>query len=221
MKIHKEGYKILINKLIILIGLNAAAFILLPADSLFLIIIPALSVVLYLFFLQFFRAPSLKVTEDESTLYCPAEGKVVVIEETEDNEYLKGKHIQVSIFMSIWDAHINWIPVPGTISYFKYHPGTYLVARNPKSSEKNERAVTAIKTEKGPEILLRQIAGAAARRVITYPQVNDQVAQNQQLGYIKFGSRVDILLPLDSKVKVKLDQKVKGNKDILAVLPNY
>ncbi len=219
MKIHKEGHKILINKLIVLIGLNAAAFILLPGESSLLIILPSISVLLYLFFLQFFRAPSLKVPKDESMLYCPADGKIVVIEETEDKEYLKGKHIQVSIFMSIWDAHINWIPVPGTISYYKYHPGTYLVARNPKSSEKNERAVTAIKTTKGPEILLRQIAGAAARRVITYPQVNDQVQQNQQLGYIKFGSRVDILLPLDSKLHVGLGQKVKGNKDLLASLP--
>lgn len=207
--IHKEGKKFLIISFIILTLINILFF------SIYLVIASAL---LFCFFLSFFRSPHRKIVEHGNIVYAPADGKVVVIEKTEEKEYLKKDCIQISIFMSIWNIHINWIPISGKINYLKYHKGKYLVARHPKYSTENERASVAIKTNSGIQILIRQIAGYVARRVRTYISENDEVKQGQQLGFIKFGSRVDIFIPLEAKINVKLNQQVRGNKTILAEL---
>ena len=181
----------------------------------------SIPVTLIMFFLvvQFFRVPKRALLMDESTVYCPADGKVVVIEETEETEYLKDKRIQVSIFMSPLNVHINWFPIAGVVSYAKYHAGKYLVAWHPKSSTENERTTVAVKHKSGVEILFRQIAGAVARRIICYAKEGDEANQNSEFGFIKFGSRVDVFLPLNAEVKVKIDQKVSGTQTVLAVLP--
>ena len=207
--IHREGRNFLIIAFIILATLNIMFF------SVYLILASAL---LFCFFLSFFRSPVRKITECENIIYAPADGKVVVIEETTEEEYLNKKCLQVSIFMSIWNVHINWIPISGKINYFKYHKGKYLVAYHPKSSAENERTSIAIKTDAGIEILIRQIAGFVARRVKTYISENEEVKQGQQMGFIKFGSRVDTFIPKDAKIKVKINQQVRGNKTIIAEL---
>jgi len=174
--------------------------------------------VLFMLVVQFFRVPKRTVTLDDNAVVCPADGKVVVIEETEESEYLKDKRIQVSIFMSPLNVHINWFPIAGLVSYSKYHAGKYLVAWHPKSSTENERTTVAVKHKSGTEILFRQIAGAVARRIICYAKQGDEARQSSEFGFIKFGSRVDVFLPLDAEVKVKLDQKVSGSQTVLAVL---
>lgn len=181
----------------------------------------SIPVTLIMFFLvvQFFRVPKRELLIDESTVYCPADGKVVVIEETLETEYLNDKRIQVSIFMSPLNVHINWFPISGIVSYAKYHAGKYLVAWHPKSSTENERTTVAVQHKSGAEILFRQIAGAVARRIVCYAQEGERADQNSEFGFIKFGSRVDVFLPLDAEVKVKIDQKVIGTQTILAVLP--
>jgi phosphatidylserine decarboxylase len=217
MKIHREGNRILLNKLFFFAVANAISWWMidyLPIK----IALSIASILLYLFFIRFFRKPIVKLKHDDSAVYAPAEGKIVVVEEVEEKEYFNDKRKQVSIFMSIWDAHVNWIPIAGKVVYKKYHPGKYLVAYNPKSSELNERSTVVIRTKTNTEILIRQIAGAVARRISTYPEDGQLVAQNDELGYIKFGSRVDVLLPVNTEVKVQLKQKVKGNRNILARL---
>lgn len=177
----------------------------------------ALLLFLLLFSIQFFRNPKRIIkTIDDSKIYASADGKVVVIEETEELEYFKDKRLQVSIFMSPLNVHANRVPVSGTVQYAKYHEGKYLVAWHPKSSTENERTTTVIKTKNGQEILVRQIAGAMARRIKHYMTEGQSVQQGDELGFIKFGSRSDIFLPLGTKVTVELDQMVKGNIDIIA-----
>lgn len=172
---------------------------------------------LLLFIISFFRLPARNMTYDESLLICPADGKVVVIEEVFDEEYFKDKRLQVSIFMSPANVHVNRNPLSGDVIYSKYHKGKYLVAWHPKSSTENERHSVVIK--KGTnEILVKQIAGAVAKRIVNYLQPGMQVKQNEELGFIKFGSRVDILLPIGSRVNVSLEQKVKGGVTVLAGL---
>ncbi len=207
--IHKEGRNFLICILVIFVIANYLFF------SIF-VLIP--SFLVYCFFLSFFRVPNRKVVECNNLLYAPADGKIVAIEETFEEEYLKKKCLQISIFMSIWNIHINWIPISGTIKFFKYHDGKYLVARHPKSSADNERTTVVIETKSNTEILLRQIAGFVARRVKSYIAENEVVKQGNQLGFIKFGSRVDILIPIGTKINIALNQKVRGNKTIIAEL---
>jgi len=174
--------------------------------------------IFFLLILQFFRNPDRQILQsDDSLIYTPADGKVVVIEETTETEYFNDQRIQVSIFMSPTNVHVNRNPMSGIINYFKYHPGKYLVAWHPKSSTENERTTLVIGNNKG-EILLRQIAGALARRIVYYIDEGDQVEQGQDFGFIKFGSRVDVFLPLDADIKVNIDDKVKGNRTVIAEL---
>ena len=174
------------------------------------------SLVLYIFLLFFFRLPARHLEPDPGLIYAPADGKVVVIEETEENEYFRDKRLQVSIFMSPFNMHSNRYPVSGRIKYVKYHSGNYMVAWHPKSSELNERSTIVIETAGGTEILVRQIAGAVARRIVTYSKINQVVKQGDELGFIKFGSRVDIFLPLGTEIEIPILQQVKANKSIIA-----
>jgi len=214
--LHKEGksiFVILIGVLVLLIW--AVGF---TSGILHWIIIALLAFTLFMlvFSIQFFRNPKRPITQvDDHKIYAPADGKVVVIEEAVESEYFKDKRMMVSIFMSPLNVHANRVPVSGTVTYTKYHKGKYLVAWHPKSSTENERTTTVIKSE-GKEILVRQIAGAVARRIKNYMSEGQQVTQGQELGFIKFGSRSDIFLPLGTKVIVSMDQMVKGNVDVIA-----
>ena len=212
MRIHREGNGTLIGIFIFLLAINTPIFY--WSDSVFLkVFVAIISIILFIFTLQFFRYPSRKIEIiDDNKIICPCDGKIVVIEPTEEQEYFKEKRLQISIFMSPLNVHINWYPVSGVVKYFKYFKGKYLVAWHPKSSTENERTSIIIRTKKKKEILIRQIAGAVARRLIYYPTVEDEVKQGDELGFIKFGSRVDLFLPMDVKVKVKLDEVVTGDR---------
>ncbi|MBL7780324.1 MAG: phosphatidylserine decarboxylase family protein [Saprospiraceae bacterium] len=212
-RIHREGYSLLAISAIVLIALNFAINQLLPIAFWPVFF---LSLILYAIILQFFRNPvrSIEVT-DNHLVYAPADGKVCVIEETIENEYFKGKRLQVSIFMSPFNVHVNRNPVSGKVQYFRYHKGKYLVAWHPKSSTENERT-TVVYSMGNAEILMRQIAGALAKRIKWYIKEGQEVQQGGEMGFIKFGSRVDLYLPLDAKVEVKMDEMVKGNKTIIA-----
>jgi phosphatidylserine decarboxylase len=213
--IHKEGYVIILITIVSLAILNLAVYNYLPIlFSIFLF----LSLVFFGLIVQFFRNPTRDIpVMDNNKIYAPADGKVVVIEETVENEYFKDKRLQVSIFMSPLNVHVNRNPVSGTISYFKYHAGKYLVAWHPKSSTENERTTVVFHNGK-KEILLRQIAGSLAKRIICYVNTGDKVKQGEDFGFIKFGSRVDIYLPLDAKINVEIDQKVFGNQTLIATI---
>jgi phosphatidylserine decarboxylase len=213
--IHKEGYMIILITIISLALLNFAVYNYL---SILFSIFLFLSVVFFGLILQFFRNPTREIPVlDNNKIYAPADGKVVVIEETVENEYFKDKRLQVSIFMSPLNVHVNRNPISGTISYFKYHAGKYLVAWHPKSSTENERTTVVFNNGK-KEILLRQIAGSLAKRIICYVNTGDKVKQGEDFGFIKFGSRVDIYLPLDAKINVEIDQKVFGNQTLIATI---
>ncbi len=217
MTIHKEGYKILAGVVLFLVGLNAVLRYLLHDYGLLITAVTIVSVALFLFVLLFFRSPRRLIFQDETNVICPADGKVVVIEQTEENEYFNDKRIQVSIFMSPSNVHVNRHPVSGIVKYIKYHPGKYYVAWNPKSSTKNERNTVVVESG-GVEVLIRQIAGMVARRIVHYLEVGEEVEQGNELGFIKFGSRVDLFLPLDAEILVDLKQKVKGGKTVIAKL---
>lgn len=188
-------------------------------ERLVMYFIIASSVIFYLLILQFFRSPVFVVSEDEKAVYAPADGKVVVIEKTREEEFLKDERIQVSIFMSPVNVHVNRSPVRGKVTFFKYHPGKYLVAWHPKSSTENERTTVAMETANGTQILFRQIAGALARRIKWYIKEGDELLQGQEFGFIKFGSRVDVFLPLDAKVEVGINDKTRGGRTVIARLP--
>jgi phosphatidylserine decarboxylase len=217
MRIHKEGYKIIFNSFIILSAVVALFFIF-AGMSISSYIAAVAGSVLFIFLLRFFRFPVRLPKDDESSVFAPADGTIVEVKEVYENEYLKCETIQVSIFMSVFNVHINWFPIKGVVEYFKYHPGDYLVAMHPKSSEKNERTSVVI-NKNGTKILMRQIAGLLARRIVCYAVEDSEVAQGDQVGFIKFGSRVDLFLPLDSRVQVTRGQKVKGCNTIIAKLP--
>lgn len=213
--IHQEGRGLLLVSGLCIALLNIAFYTRLPA---FFPLILVLSTVLFGLLLQFFRNPTRTIPYlDDRLIYAPADGKVVVIEEAVENEYFQEKRLQVSIFMSPLNVHVNRNPVSGTIRYFRYHPGKYLVAWHPKSSEENERTTIVYDTSKH-EILMRQIAGALARRIRWYVYEGDAVQQGEDMGFIKFGSRVDLFLPLDAEIMVKMDQQVQGNKTVIARL---
>ncbi len=216
MTIHKEGRTLLFISLVILVGIIWAAdhyF----ADVIRIIVI-SVSAVFYLIILQFFRSPIFEVKKNEKQVLAPADGKVVVIEEADETEYLKSRRKQISIFMSPVNVHVNRMPVAGTVSYFKYHPGKYLVAWHPKSSTENERTTIVAKMKTGHEILFRQIAGALARRIKWYVKEGQPLEQGEEFGFIKFGSRVDIFLPLDAKVNVAIGEVTKGGRTVIAEL---
>ncbi len=173
--------------------------------------------IVFLIFLQFFRSPKRNLVISSRSIVCPADGKVVAIEEVQEPEYFNGeKRIQVSVFMSPLNVHLNRYPISGRVAYSKYHPGKFLVAWHPKSSTENERNTVVIETEFGVSVLIRQIAGFVARRIVWYCHEDDKVKQGDELGFIKFGSRVDLFLPLDAKIKVEIDEKVQGGISILA-----
>src|SRR5580658_7904521 len=215
MTIHKEGYTSIALCILFIFVLNAVIQFYFPDAYFIKWVIYILSFLLFVTILQFFRSPSITIDSDDKMVLCPADGKVVVIEETEETEYLKDKRIQISIFMSPVNVHINRNPISGVVKYFKYHKGKYLVAWHPKSSTENERTTIVIGNDKG-DILMRQIAGAMARRIKFYVQEDDIVKQNEEFGFIRFGSRVDVFLPLGTKVNVQIGDNVKGGMTILA-----
>lgn len=215
MKIHREGNRTIAITAILFILANFAAFRWLACHPLLQVVTAIVSLFLFLFIISFFRVPNRTLTVDEGLIVAPADGKVVVIEETIDTEYFQDKRLQVSIFMSPANVHLNRCPISGKVLYSKYHPGKYLVAWNPKSSTENERHSVVL--QKGDKkILVKQIAGALARRIVNYLQAGEEVKQNQELGFIKFGSRVDLLLPPGTKVDVQLNQVVKGGVTVIA-----
>lgn len=218
MTIHREGHRILILLIVILLIINISIFSFFPDATLINQLIAIASVSIFLLVLQFFRSPNRKHNLSEDWVLCPADGEVVVIEEVEEPEYYQGKRLQVSVFMSPLNVHVNRYAISGKVTYFKYHEGLYLVASHPKSSTENER--TTVVVENGSHsVLLRQVAGAVARRIVTYAKVGDQAKQGGEFGFIKFGSRVDIYMPTDVNVQVKLGEVVKGGMTIIAKFP--
>ena len=218
MTVHREGYKSIALATIIFIALNMMFFWFFGAYLLWLCIaFFVITLALVLFIVSFFRIPARKLTINNAQIISPADGKVVVIEEAFDDEYFKKKMLQVSVFMSPLNVHVNRNPMDGEIVYNKYHKGKYLVAWNPKSSTENERHSVVIKNG-NTEILVKQIAGAVARRIVNYLEVGNKVKQTEEYGFIKFGSRVDLLLPIGTKINVGLNEVVKGGITVLATL---
>ncbi len=207
--IHKEGRRITAMFIIILSILDSSILLFTGAPVLVEVLMIIASLLFWLFILRFFRDPK-RTGPPEGFIYSPADGKVVVVEETIESEYFKDNKIQVSIFMSVWNVHINWYPAAGMLSYYKYHPGKYLLARHPKSSTLNERNTLVIKTIHGHELLVRQIAGIVARRIISYASEGKSVKLGDELGFIRFGSRVDIFFPVGTEILVKPGQHVRG-----------
>lgn len=218
MTIHKEGYTSIAICVLFIFVTNALIKYYLPDVTWLVWIWYVLSAFLFIIILQFFRSPKRNWVTNEQQIICPADGKVVVIEETTETEFLKDKRIQISVFMSPVNVHVNRNPLSGVVKYFKYHPGKYLVAWDPKSSTENERTTTVVEHKSGVQILYRQIAGALARRIVWYVKEGDQVAQSEQFGFIKFGSRVDVFLPVGTKINVNLGEVVKGGITVLATL---
>lgn len=212
---HKEGHRIILVALFILLILGLAAHFFLDNEPLKKILVSAL-ILFFLLILQFFRNPKRNFEQSENYVLSPVDGKVVVIEEVFDKEYFNEKRIQVSVFMSPINVHVTRYPVSGEVVYSKYHPGKYLVAWHPKSSEENERTTVVVKNPIFGEVLHKQIAGALAKRIVNYAAIGQKVHQADDSGFIKFGSRVDVLLPLGTKINVKLNQKVKGGITIIA-----
>lgn len=214
---HKEGYKIiLISTFVVGIGI-------LFIDKLITIawlnkLISVILLIFYLIILQFFRNPKRKTIENKNHIIAPVDGKVVVIEEVFEKEFFKDKRIQVSIFMSPFNVHVTRYPISGEVLFSKYHPGKYLVAWHPKASEENERTTIVVENDTVGKILYRQIAGALAKRIVNYAKPSEQVVQGTDAGFIKFGSRVDIYLPLNAKINVKLNEKVRGGEKVIASL---
>lgn len=218
MNIHKEGYKPIAVAILIFGAVNIIFFYFFSSG------IPAVSwtiffvtLILLLFVISFFRSPQRNFVRDNNQIICPADGKVVVIEEVEEKEYFHDKRIQVSIFMSPVNVHLNRIPLSGRVTYSQYHQGKYLVAWHPKSSTENECHSVVINNGT-MEILVKQIAGAVAKRIVNYLKVNMNVEQGAELGFIKFGSRVDVLLPVGTQLNVRLNQNVKGGVTVLATI---
>lgn len=218
MTIHKEGYTSIALCVLFIFVVNAIVQFYYPDAHTLRWTVYILSFALFIIILQFFRSPHFHINIDETQVLCPADGKVVVIEETEESEFLKDRRMQISVFMSPVNVHVNRNPIAGVVKYFRYHPGKYLVAWHPKSSTENERTTIVIENSKGIPVLFRQIAGAMARRIVWYVKEGDKVDQGAQFGFIKFGSRVDVFLPLGTKINVGLGEVVKGGRTVLATL---
>lgn len=215
--IHHEGHKIIIGCCLLLLLINLPLAILLHS-GIISVFVAIISSVMIIAIASFFRIPDRDFFIDDKIILAPADGRIVVIEQVEENEYFKDKRIQVSIFMSPANVHVNRSPVSGVVKYQKYHPGKYLVAWHPKSSEKNERNTVVIENETGVEILIRQIAGKLARKIRYYVEEGDKIAQSNEFGFIKFGSRVDLFMPLGTTIDVDLKQKVKGGITVIGRL---
>ena len=216
MNIHKEGRNLLFFLLITLIVINLGIIYMWPEAEIAQNIVMIVSIIFYILNLQFFRNPTITVPTNDKHVLAPADGEVVVIEETNEGEFFNDRRVQVSIFMSPLNVHINRSPVAGIVKYFKYHPGIYLMAWNPKASAENERTTTVVTTMTGVDILFRQVAGFMARRIKWYIDKDSRLAQGQEFGFIKFGSRVDIFLPLDAKIVVNKGDKAKGGRTVIA-----
>ena len=212
---HKEGFKIIRNTTITLLIVNGIAWYLFGESNL-IKLLTFTSVVFSILILQFFRNPKRITPVNSNQVIAPADGKIVVLEETVEHEYFKDKRIQVSIFMSPFNVHVNRYPISGEVKFTKYHPGKFLVAWHPKSSTENERTTIVVESEKTGPILLRQIAGAVAKRIVLYAKKGEQCSQGHDMGFIKFGSRVDLFLPLDAKINIKINDTVKGAQTIIA-----
>lgn len=212
MKIHREGYTIILMTFLIVLGLFVGNYFLYRAIEIGFVFWLLNIALLVMFFLvvQFFRVPTIHETYASDEVICPVDGKVVVIEEVEETEYFKDRRIQVSVFMSPLNVHANFNPISGIVKYVKYHPGLFLVAWHPKSSTDNERSTMVVEHSSGKEVLFRQVAGAVARRICYYVKEGQQVEAGKEFGFIKFGSRVDIYLPLGTEINVKIDDVVKG-----------
>jgi phosphatidylserine decarboxylase len=219
MTIHKEGRSLLVNLLLALITVNAIYVALSQAGDPMRIVVAGISAVLFLLFLQFFRSPRVKPVADEKLILAPADGKVVALEEVQENEHLGDRRIQISIFMSPVNVHVNRNPVSGAIRHFSYHPGKYLMAWQPKSSTENERTVLVYETKDGKRLLVRQIAGFLARRIICYVDKGAEVRQGEEFGFIKFGSRLDVLVPAGSEILVRLGSITRAGRTPLAHWP--
>lgn len=212
MKIHREGYTIILIAMLILSAIQVGNYFLYAALGwlwLYLLLSVGVLIMFYLV-VQFFRIPKRTCTFDANDIICPADGKVVVIEEVDETEYFKDRRIQISIFMSPLNVHQNNNPISGIVKYVKYHPGLFLVAWHPKSSTDNERTTIVTEHASGQKVLFRQIAGAVARRICYYVRPDQEVTTGEEFGFIKFGSRIDLLLPLDAKIDVKIGDKVQG-----------
>ena len=218
MKIHKEGYTIITIAFIGLLGVNALLYFL-CSELLWLILSFAIASAIFFFLIvQFFRFPRRNPILDGNKIVAPSDGKVVVIEEIQETEFFNDRRIQLSIFMSPLNVHAQWYPIPGIVRYFKYHPGKYLVAWHPKSSTENERSTIVVEKEDGQQVMFRQIAGAVARRIVCYANEGDTALQGENCGFIKFGSRIDVIVPASAKILVDLEQKTVGSETILAEL---
>lgn len=217
MRIHKEGFWIILISFIAL-GILSPLSGLIPMPLYLHYIIWGLLVLAFLWIVKFFRYPNRIISPDETRVLCPADGKIVAIEEVFEPEHFKDKRIQISVFMSPNNVHVNWAPISGTIKFTKYHPGKYLVAWHPKSSTDNERTTVVIENYEGVQVLLRQIAGALARRIVCYAHEGNNIRQGDEFGFIKFGSRVDVYLPLTAEIKVKIGDKVSGKQTVIAWL---
>mgnify|MGYP001171419592 CR=1 FL=1 len=214
MRLHREGTPtILLTIAFVCFGLFAAWT---WAPEWLAWLVTVLLLVVLFIVLWFFRVPSRRTTQDDDAIVSPCDGKVVAIEEVEEPEYFKDKRVQVSIFMSPLNVHINFDPISGTTSYYKYHPGKYLVAWHPKSSTENERSTVVVKHPRHGEILFRQIAGALARRICTYSKAGEPATQGKEFGFIKFGSRVDLFLPRNAAMQVRIGEVVKGSTSVIA-----
>ncbi|WP_283640642.1 phosphatidylserine decarboxylase family protein [Mesonia mobilis] len=212
---HKEGYKILGVTIAICILINVLSYAFIEISWLNQLILAA-SIIMFLLILQFFRNPKRQTLVSDHNIVAPVDGKVVVIEEVFEKEYFKEKRLQVSVFMSPINVHVTRHPINGKVVFSKYHPGKYLVAWHPKSSEENERTTVVVKNDSVGEILYRQIAGALAKRIVNYAKEGQEVVQGSDSGFIKFGSRVDVFLPIGTKLEVELNQKVKGGLTVIA-----
>ncbi|HSI69610.1 MAG TPA: phosphatidylserine decarboxylase family protein [Gillisia sp.] len=212
---HKEGYRIILVTAILLIAVNIISYLSINTYWIKFTILVT-SVLIFLLIIQFFRNPRRTTQHNDAHVVAPVDGKVVVIEEVFEKEYFKDRRLQVSIFMSPINVHVTRHPVGGVVKYSKYHPGKFLVAWHPKSSEENERTTVVVENPVAGEVLYRQIAGALAKRIVNYAEEGQEVMQGSDSGFIKFGSRVDVLLPLGTKLNVKLQDKVKGGMSIIA-----
>ncbi len=217
MKLHREGYSILFSAILLFVAI-VLGLELLGAPICLLYIASGILTIVFFLLAQFFRVPKRSITDELGQITCPSDGKVVVIEKVHEPEYFKDDRIQVSIFMSPLNVHVQWTPMAGLIRYAVYHTGKYLVAWHPKSSTENERTTLVVEDSKGREVLFRQIAGAVARRIRFYINPGDMVKAGDEVGFIKFGSRIDIFLPLDADIHVILEDKVKGRETLLATL---
>ena len=216
MNIHREGKSIIIITLVVVLAINSLFAYFFPENEILREIVVAFTAIFLLLIVQFFRVPVRTTRLNEDLIIAPADGKVVVIEEVIETEYFNDKRRQVSIFMSPLNVHINFNPISGIVKYFKYHPGKYLVAWHPKSSTENERTTYVVETDNGQPVLFRQIAGALAKRICWYAEEGERVVQGNEFGFIKFGSRIDIFLPLDAEICVEIGDKPVGGETVIA-----